>query len=64
MPSKPATQDEDEKRRADCRAKAAYCEWVAQMSPDDTLRAFYATLSVEWDKEACEGQTAAGADPH
>jgi|ERR1700730_9054151 len=44
--------DESERRAQDCRAKAAYCKWVAQREPDENLRKFYAMLSVEWEKEA------------
>jgi hypothetical protein len=46
--------DENEKRRQDCRAKAAYCKWVAEREPNDGLRKFYAKLSVEWEKEAAK----------
>jgi hypothetical protein len=46
------TPDEKEMRAQDCRAKAAYCKWVASISPDETLRKFYAKLSIEWEKEA------------
>jgi hypothetical protein len=45
-------KDESESRAQDCRAKAAYCKWVARIIPDKTLRTFYAKLSVEWEKEA------------
>jgi hypothetical protein len=48
------TPDENERRAQDCRAKAAYCKWVASISPDETLRKFYAELSVEWEKEAAK----------
>lgn len=44
--------DESAKRAQDCRAKAAYCKWVASISPDENLREFYAELAVEWEKEA------------
>jgi hypothetical protein len=44
--------DESERRAQDCRAKAAYCKWVASISPDKVLRQYYAKLSVEWEKEA------------
>jgi hypothetical protein len=53
MPPEPEPQkDQDERRRADCRAKAAYCKWVAEREPNADLRKFYAKLSVEWEKEA------------
>jgi hypothetical protein len=52
MPTEPDLQDKDEERRADCRAKAAYCKWVAEREPNEDLRNFYAKLSVEWEKEA------------
>jgi hypothetical protein len=48
------TPDENERRAQDCRANAAYCKRVASISPDETLRKFYATLSVEWEKEAAK----------
>jgi hypothetical protein len=44
--------DESERRAQDCRAKAAYCKWVSEREPENYLRAFYAKLSVEWEKEA------------
>jgi hypothetical protein len=46
------TPDENEKRRQDCQAKAAYCKWVASISPDEKLRKVYTQLSEEWEKEA------------
>ena len=46
------TPDQREKRAQDCRAKAAYCKWASEHQPDKDLRAFYAKLSVEWEKEA------------
>ena len=46
------TPDESEKRAQDYRAKAAYCKWVSEREPDKVMRAFYAKLSVEWEKEA------------
>ena len=36
------TPDESERRAQDCRAKAAYCKWVASISPD------------KWEKEAAK----------
>jgi hypothetical protein len=54
--------DESERRAQDCRAKAAYCKWVAQREPDENLRKFYAMLSVEWEKEATS-ETKAAAPP-
>jgi hypothetical protein len=48
------TPDENEKRKQDCRAKAAYCKWVAEREPNADLRKFYAQLSVEWEKEAAK----------
>ena len=46
------TPDESERHAQDCPAKAAYCKWVASISPDKVLRQYYAKLSVEWEKEA------------
>jgi hypothetical protein len=46
------TPDESERRAQDCRAKAAYCKWVAEREPDEKLRKFYAKLSIE--KEAAK----------
>jgi hypothetical protein len=46
--------DENEKRRQDCRRKAAFCEWVASISSDEKLRKVYAELSVDWEKEAAK----------
>jgi hypothetical protein len=46
------TPDVSERRTQDCRAKAAYCKWVSEREPEKDLRAFYAQLSVEWEKEA------------
>jgi hypothetical protein len=48
------TPDESERRAQDCRAKAAYCKWVAQREPEKILRAFYAKLPIEWEKEAAK----------
>ena len=48
------TPDESERRAQDCRAKAAYCKWVASISPDNVLRHYYAKLSVEWEKGAAK----------
>jgi hypothetical protein len=48
------TPDESERRSQDCRAKAAYCKWVAQREPNEDLRKFYAKLSVEWEKETAK----------
>jgi hypothetical protein len=45
------TPDESERRAQDCRAKAAYCKWISEREPDKGLRAFYAKLSGEWEKE-------------
>jgi hypothetical protein len=39
-------------RGADCRAKAAYCKWVAERERDKGLQKFQAKLSVEWEKKA------------
>jgi hypothetical protein len=50
----PDTPDENERRAQDCRAKAAYCRWVAEREPNADLRKFYAELSVEWEKEAAK----------
>jgi hypothetical protein len=47
--------DENERRAQDCRAKAAYCKWVAEREPDKILRKFFARLSIEWEKEAARG---------
>jgi hypothetical protein len=52
MPTEPDLQDKDQQRRADCLAKAGYCKWAAQMTPDEGLREFYRELSAEWEKEA------------
>jgi hypothetical protein len=52
MTTPPDTPDEREKRAQDCRAKAAYCKFVAEREPDEKLRKFYAKLSVKWEKEA------------
>jgi hypothetical protein len=49
------TPDESERRAQDCRAKAAYCKWIAEREPDKILREFYAKLSIEWEKEAAKG---------
>ena len=38
------TPDESERRAQDCRAKAAYCKWVASISPDKVLRQYYAAV--------------------
>jgi hypothetical protein len=46
--------DESERRAQNCRGKAAYCKWVASISPDGNLREFYAELAVEWEKEAAK----------
>jgi len=35
------TPGESERRAQDCRAKAAYCKWVAKREPDEKLRQFY-----------------------
>jgi hypothetical protein len=48
------TPDEIQMRRQDCRAKAAYCKWVASISSDEKLRKVYAQLSEEWEKEAAK----------
>jgi hypothetical protein len=50
--------DENERRAQGCRAKAAYCKWVAQLEPDKMLRNFYAKLSIEWEKEAAKAALA------
>jgi hypothetical protein len=52
MPAEPDLQDQEQRRRADCLAKATYCKWVAQVTPDDKLREFYQELSIKWEKEA------------
>jgi hypothetical protein len=44
----PDTPDHRAKRAQDCRAKAAYCKWVASISPDKVLR------RVDWEKEAAK----------
>jgi hypothetical protein len=46
------TPDENERRKQDCRAKAAYCKFVADREPDERLRKYYTGLSAEWEKEA------------
>jgi hypothetical protein len=48
------TPDESERRAQDCRAKAAYCKWVAEREPDKGLQKYYAKLSIEWEKEAAK----------
>jgi hypothetical protein len=48
------TSDEKESRAQDCRAKAAYCKWVAEREPDKNLQKYYAKLSIEWEKEAAK----------
>jgi hypothetical protein len=45
---------EDERRAQDRLAKAAYCKWLLGVTTDKDLHAFYAKLSVEWEKEATE----------
>jgi hypothetical protein len=52
MPAEPDLQEKEQRRRADCPAKAAYCKWAAQVTPDDGLREFYQELSTKWEKEA------------
>jgi hypothetical protein len=52
MPAEPDLQDKEQRRRADCLAKAACCKWTAQVTPDDGLREFYQALSIKWEKEA------------
>jgi hypothetical protein len=44
--------DENERRKQDCRAKAAYCKFLADREPDERLRKHYIGLSAEWEKEA------------
>jgi hypothetical protein len=46
------TPDENERRKQDCRAKAAYCKFVADREPNERLRKYYTGLSAEWEKEA------------
>jgi hypothetical protein len=46
------TSDENERRAQDCRAKAAYCKFVADREPDKQLSKYYTGLSAEWEKEA------------
>ena len=44
----------EERRAQDCLAKGAYCKWVVGVTTDKDLHAFYAKLSVAWEKEAAE----------
>jgi hypothetical protein len=49
------TPDENERRAQDCRAKAAYCKFLADREPDKQLRKYYTQLSAAWEKEAEKG---------
>jgi hypothetical protein len=55
-PITPATTAEQnaETRTQNCLAKAAYCKWVASITPDQHLGERYLQLSTAWQKEAQE----------
>jgi hypothetical protein len=59
MASEPDTPSAEERRAQDCLAKAAYCKWLLGVTTDKDLHAFYAKLSVEWEREATELKKAA-----
>jgi hypothetical protein len=48
------TPAENGSRAQDCRAKAAYCKWVASISTNEVWQQHYAKLSVEWEEEAAK----------
>jgi hypothetical protein len=54
--AKAPEQDEAEKRAENCLAKAAYCKWVASITPDQEYRQYCTRLSVQWQKEAEGGR--------
>jgi hypothetical protein len=54
--TQPTTPEQEaEKRAQNCRAKAAYCEWLASITTDKSLKERYVRLSTEWQKGA-EGE--------
>jgi hypothetical protein len=44
--------DERERRAQNCLAKAAYCKWVADFTPDQEFKRYCIRFSVQWQKEA------------
>jgi hypothetical protein len=48
-------EQEAEKRVQNCRAKAAYCKWLASITADKSPKERYVRPSTEWQKEA-EGE--------